>query len=1434
MRKIKLSIIATLISLLMFIFISINVYAENFSDINNVNLYSETNTYNYKELKDVNGNMMNTIDFNFNNNSRYDMSKRNNNIVSNRKPMITVFTHGWDGHASDWSKNSNGFGYNQESLINKLINSQDSYLYVGSFYDENGDNSIYNHYNYKLIDITSDYILKNKIKLNDEKYTNSYITDISKHIIIVFDGVHTGLGHDYIYTQFNYMLSNVVYQVKQLNNGELPKINLIGHSRGGLTNLQYALDHPDMVYGLYSIGTPYLGTSIAELDINNLNGALADSFGESGIGERDLANYDVYSKFYNRWNNNYSYLYSNINVIALGGITSIDYFLSYLTNLIDLLPIKSKIIDSLGENYGNAVYQCLKSTLVGLFTYLLPEIVSVGTIISSTGIGLAGLTKIIYHALTINFGDLIDEVKDVIDLAINFIYGLSDIIRNELSFELPYLFWNSDVAVNIESALASRKINGVLHKYKGFQRYQEAFTGFNCYPNNITHVVQLYSGYFHNIILKSINKTNEWQTILLSDNTLGICSYNGIHQNEVNNIDENMDELIIPSTLTVNGVEYQVSKIMSYAFSNDSYGLNIRSITIPNTIKEIEHSAFKNSECLEEVIFESNSKLTSVGNDCFNGCTSLYKINSNSLGHCNIPDSVTNLGSYLYNFTNLTSISLPNNLSSLGSNVFTGSGIKNISISSSNNYFTVENNTLYDKNKETLIFSPDIQSLVVPSTVTKIQEYAFYNNEKLNSVNLSNVEVIEECAFANCSNLTTITGGDNIAYANKTSFINTSWFDNRTDITILGKTLIDYKGTTSAYEIPESISYIGIGAFESEELEALYIDSNVEIIGRLAFTSCESLNNVYITDVCSFALYNNSFNENTNIFVPANFYNDYKNNIDYSTYNICLKNQLVKFMLDDTIVTIIGINFYDEIPEVSVEKEGYSFDCWKNNRKEYRAGNYLDIFSDDYIIMQANMIPNQYEVLLEGYGIVMTTYGKYIPAGDGYKVEKPGYIFLGWEDEEGNLYIDENGNPCLSWYHAGDLTLYPRYLAKTYYISYDLNGGENTMSSSLNPTKYTIESKTLALYSPTRFGYHFEGWEYDGTLYNSIPTGTYGNLQFTAIWTGTKVSCNVSNTTLSVNYAYSVIQLPSSNFNYYCNIVVSSSVKQLYIYSNTNITYNMQINLSNAVSGFKLYLHNVSFKANNDLDGIYMNESKTLYLYNKGNVCIYGGDGSKTSTNGKNGACGIYCYNLVIGESGNLKVVGGNGANGANGGDGSDGANGTRRPNGSFLSPKKGENGYSGTSGSSGYNGGDGGYGIYVVSSIKVTGVNCTFIGGNGGNGGTGGNGGRGGNGASDTSSSIWNGVGDPGDGGNGGNGGRGGNGGDGGQGLNLSTYSSILGNGGNGGVGGNGGSAGYGGSAGDEGADGSNGQAGYGGAGGYGGSGYINGNNGSTGYAGT
>ena len=84
-------------------------------NINSKTLYDETNTYNYLYDTTIpNGTgVKNGIDRSFNNDARYDMKSQNGNKVMSNKTQITVFTHGWNGHADSW-------GSGEDSLVTKL------------------------------------------------------------------------------------------------------------------------------------------------------------------------------------------------------------------------------------------------------------------------------------------------------------------------------------------------------------------------------------------------------------------------------------------------------------------------------------------------------------------------------------------------------------------------------------------------------------------------------------------------------------------------------------------------------------------------------------------------------------------------------------------------------------------------------------------------------------------------------------------------------------------------------------------------------------------------------------------------------------------------------------------------------------------------------------------------------------------------------------------------------------------------------------------------------------------------------------------------------------------------------------------------------------------------------------------------------------------
>lgn len=84
---------------------------------------------------------------------------------------------------------------------------------------------------------------------------------------------------------------------------------------------------------------------------------------------------------------------------------------------------------------------------------------------------------------------------------------------------------------------------------------------------------------------------------------------------------------------------------------------------------------------------------------------------------------------------------------------------------------------------------------------------------------------------------------------------------------------------------------------------------------------------------------------------------------------------------------------------------------------------------------------------------------------------KDGYYFLGWYEDNNNMYIDS-----LKAWNAGEkssnVTLYAKWV-KSYKITYVLNGGVN---SSYNPSFFTENDDRVYLGKPTKDGYFFCGW----------------------------------------------------------------------------------------------------------------------------------------------------------------------------------------------------------------------------------------------------------------------------------------------------------------------------------------------------------------------
>ena len=91
-----------------------------------------------------------------------------------------------------------------------------------------------------------------------------------------------------------------------------------------------------------------------------------------------------------------------------------------------------------------------------------------------------------------------------------------------------------------------------------------------------------------------------------------------------------LDSIVIPASVTYDGIEYRVTCIGKYAFNSC---VNLTSVTIPTSVTKIEDGAFESSGLTSVTIPNS---VTSIGVGTFCGCQRLTSIT--------IPNSVTRIG----------------------------------------------------------------------------------------------------------------------------------------------------------------------------------------------------------------------------------------------------------------------------------------------------------------------------------------------------------------------------------------------------------------------------------------------------------------------------------------------------------------------------------------------------------------------------------------------------------------------------------------------------------------------------------------------------------------------------------------------------------------------------------------------------------------------
>lgn len=277
--------------------------------------------------------------------------------------------------------------------------------------------------------------------------------------------------------------------------------------------------------------------------------------------------------------------------------------------------------------------------------------------------------------------------------------------------------------------------------------------------------------------------------------------------------------IVIPESITSNGIKYKVTGIENEAFKN-SY---ITSVTIPNTITSIGYCVFASCSSLTSVTIPNS--VTSIEESAFEDCrfTSIT-----------IPNSVTKIGNKAFkNCIQLTSIVIPNSVTSIGNYAFCGCyRLASVSIPNSVTYIGYY----------AFCDCYDLASVTIPNSVTSIEYNTFQNCIHITSVSIpESVTSIGQFAFNNCKNLTSVTipntlnyiangafGGCPIKYLSidKEEYCSRAYFGTEIETLIIGN----------------SVTSIGSKAFfQCLGLSSVTIPNSVKSVGGDAFSGCRSL-----------------------------------------------------------------------------------------------------------------------------------------------------------------------------------------------------------------------------------------------------------------------------------------------------------------------------------------------------------------------------------------------------------------------------------------------------------------------------------------------------------------------------------------------------------------------------------------------------------------
>ena len=200
--------------------------------------------------------------------------------------------------------------------------------------------------------------------------------------------------------------------------------------------------------------------------------------------------------------------------------------------------------------------------------------------------------------------------------------------------------------------------------------------------------------------------------------------------NTASMIGANVENVVIKPSITIDSKTYTVDKVKS-AINYDDKLYICKSIFFPSSIQKIDPFIFSNTPKLSSIDCESPEYKVVDGILYTKDMTTALCVPRDA-SSVNLPETLEQLEFYAFqNCKYIQKLKLPNKLK-ISSNRFLGcSSLTEFIIDDTNTNLSVLDGVLYDKKYKSLLAVPAaLDNVDIPSTVTRIESYAFYGCTK--------------------------------------------------------------------------------------------------------------------------------------------------------------------------------------------------------------------------------------------------------------------------------------------------------------------------------------------------------------------------------------------------------------------------------------------------------------------------------------------------------------------------------------------------------------------------------------------------------------------------------------------------------------------------------------------------------------------------------